>query len=296
MSPCLIWWIARRDHELCPGYKERTPARSFSSARQCTRVGFGTACMTLTFRVNQTWYSQNTVRCASCMDASGTGTPVADSPLPHRHVRNTGRRSSKVTSSAISRAGRSFWSLDGGLRSSGNARCAIIVEKRQQAKSISGCGGRSSNTRLAFEARERPTGHSSVALVAHVRARRAITLQHGQQLAVGQLLRPPPRSGRCGGTTPGTRPSPGTWNTRRPRPVNAQRHARRIGEAFGYLPAAELLLTGWPVPRRASPLPMLSRSGSRSWKSLRRRSPGAAARPRMSGCKPRGARGSRHPL
>ena len=192
MSPCLIWWIARRDHELCPGYKERTPARSFSSARQCTRVGFGTACMTLTFRVNQTWYSQNTVRCASCMDASGTGTPVADSPLPHRHVRNTGKRSSKVTSSAISRAGRSFWSLDGGLRSSGNARCAIIAEKRQQAKSISGCGGRSSSTRLAFEARERPTGHSSVALVAHVRARRAITLQHGQQLAVGQLLRPLP--------------------------------------------------------------------------------------------------------
>ena len=35
-----------------------------------------------------------------------------------------------------------------------------------------------------------------------------------------------------------------------------------VGEAFGYLPGAELLLTGWPVPRRASPLPMLSRSGS----------------------------------
>ena len=52
-----------------------------------------------------------------------------------------------------------------------------------------------------------------------------------------------------------------------------------VGEAFGYLPGAELLLTGWRVPRRASPLPMLSRSGSRSWKSLRRRSPGAAARP-----------------
>ena len=52
-----------------------------------------------------------------------------------------------------------------------------------------------------------------------------------------------------------------------------------VGEAFGYLPGAELLLTGWPVPRRTSPLPMLSRSGSRSWKSLRRRSPGAAARP-----------------
>ena len=52
-----------------------------------------------------------------------------------------------------------------------------------------------------------------------------------------------------------------------------------VGEAFGYLPGAELLSTGWPVPRRASPLPMLSRSGSRSWKSLRRRSPGAAARP-----------------
>ena len=33
------------------------------------------------------------------------------------------------------------------------------------------------------------------------------------------------------------------------------------------------------MPRRASPLPMLSRSGSRSWKPLRRRSPGAAARP-----------------
>ena len=51
-----------------------------------------------------------------------------------------------------------------------------------------------------------------------------------------------------------------------------------VGEAFGYLPGAELLLTGWPVPRPASPLPMLSRSGSRSWKPLRRRSPGAAAR------------------
>ena len=51
-----------------------------------------------------------------------------------------------------------------------------------------------------------------------------------------------------------------------------------VGEAFGYLPGAELLSTGWPVPRRASPLPMLSRSGSRSWKPLRRRSPGAAAR------------------
>ena len=51
-----------------------------------------------------------------------------------------------------------------------------------------------------------------------------------------------------------------------------------VGEAFGYLPGAELLLTGWPVPRPASPLPMLSRSGSRSWKSRRRRSPGAAAR------------------
>ena len=37
-----------------------------------------------------------------------------------------------------------------------------------------------------------------------------------------------------------------------------------VGEAFGYLLGAELLLTGWPVPRRASPLPMLSRSGSRS--------------------------------
>ena len=58
-----------------------------------------------------------------------------------------------------------------------------------------------------------------------------------------------------------------------------QRHRRRVGEAFGYLPGAELLLTGWPVPRRASPLPMLLRSGSRSWKPLRRRSPGAAARP-----------------
>ena len=63
---------------------------------------------------------------------------------------------------------------------------------------------------------------------------------------------------------------------RRPRPVHGQRH---VGEAFGYLPGAELLLTAWPVSRRASPLPMLSRSGSRSWKSLRRRSPGAAARP-----------------
>ena len=52
-----------------------------------------------------------------------------------------------------------------------------------------------------------------------------------------------------------------------------------VGEAFGYLPGAELLLTGWPVPRRTSPLPMLSRSGSRSWTPLRRRSPGAAARP-----------------
>ena len=52
-----------------------------------------------------------------------------------------------------------------------------------------------------------------------------------------------------------------------------------VGEAFGYLRGAELLLAGWPVPRRASPLPMLSRSGSRSWKPLRRRSPGAAARP-----------------
>ena len=52
-----------------------------------------------------------------------------------------------------------------------------------------------------------------------------------------------------------------------------------VGEAFRYLLGAELLLTGSPVPRRASPLPMLSRSGSRSWKPLRRRSPGAAARP-----------------
>ena len=33
------------------------------------------------------------------------------------------------------------------------------------------------------------------------------------------------------------------------------------------------------MPRRASPLPKLSRSESRSWKSVRRRSPGAAARP-----------------
>ena len=52
-----------------------------------------------------------------------------------------------------------------------------------------------------------------------------------------------------------------------------------VGGAFGYLPGAELLLTGWPVPRRASPLPMLSRSGSRSWEPFRRRSSGAAARP-----------------
>ena len=46
-----------------------------------------------------------------------------------------------------------------------------------------------------------------------------------------------------------------------------------VGEAFRHLPGAELQSTGWPIPRRASPLPMLSRSGPRSWKPLRRQSP-----------------------
>ena len=68
------------------------------------------------------------------------------------------------------------------------------------------------------------------------------------------------------------------------------------GEAWGHLPGAGLQSTGWPMPRRTSPLWMLSRSGSRSWKPLRGRSPGAPARPRMSGSKPRSPRGARHTL
>ena len=93
---------------------------------------------------------------------------------------------------------------------------------------------------------------------------------------------PQPRGRRPGSTPPaGTgRLSSAVWATTATSTCIAVNGM--VGEAFGYLPGAagaELLLTGWPVPRRASPLPMLSRSGSRSWKHLRRRSPGAAARP-----------------
>ena len=70
-----------------------------------------------------------------------------------------------------------------------------------------------------------------------------------------------------------------------------------VGEAFGYLPGAELLLTGWPVPRRASkPAPnavaerveVLEVSSSAFARSGRP--------PAMSGSKPRGPRGPHHTL
>ena len=69
-----------------------------------------------------------------------------------------------------------------------------------------------------------------------------------------------------------------------------------VGEAFGYLPGRELLSTGWPVPRRASPLPMLWRSGSRSWKVASSAFARSGRPPAMSGSKPRGPRSPRHTL
>ena len=69
-----------------------------------------------------------------------------------------------------------------------------------------------------------------------------------------------------------------------------------VGEAFGYLPGAELLLTGWPMPRRYKPAP----DAVAERVEVLRASSSAFARsgrpPAMSGSKPRGPRGPRHTL
>ena len=106
--------------------------------------------MTGPFRELLTLYSPNSVQCASFTDASGTGTPAADSRQRRGRGRNTGRQSWKAMRPVTCKAGSCCWSLDGELRSCGNVRCAMIAAKRQQASSIGGCGGRPWSTRPAL--------------------------------------------------------------------------------------------------------------------------------------------------
>ena len=105
----------------------------------------------------------------------------------------------------------------------------------------------------------------------------------------------PPDAGRLLHGTAGHTPIRSKCGTRPARSATAWPGSASTPPAGTGRLSSELLLTGWPVPRRASPLSVLSRSGR-----VLEASSSAFARsgrpPAMSGSKPRGPRGPRHTL
>ena len=115
-----------------------------------------TACTIGSFRVARTSCFGASGPCASCMAASGIGTPAAPTPIPRPLARSSGGRSSRPTSNAIGGTDSicSIWA--GGSQSSGNAHCERGVSPKRPWSWTTGCGGTLGGSRRVPRAGRRP--------------------------------------------------------------------------------------------------------------------------------------------